>query len=131
LLGGRGLDSWSTAEGDGIWDRMSPGKYRDLNEATHPWFDNVNRNAYLYTKNGYDYFGVKPEDLKTVMGSNIPDFVNSDYGRYQMELAIRALGPNASNAEVMEKLKQNILDANRELTINPTRSMNKIAELEL
>lgn len=109
----------------------SPTAYSDLNAKTSPWFDKVNRNAYLYTKDGYDYFGVKPEDLMQVMNSQIPDFVNSNYGRYQLELARQQVGPNASDAEALEQLKRNIVSANNELTINPTRELNDVAKLEL
>lgn len=109
----------------------SPTAYSDLNAKTSPWFDKVNRNAYLYTKDGYDYFGVNPEDLMQVMNSQIPDFVNSNYGRYQLELARQQVGPNASDAEALEQLKRNIVSANNELTINPTRELNDVAKLEL
>lgn len=109
----------------------SPTVFSDLNTKTSHWFDGVNRKGYLYTKDGYDYFGVKPEDLKQVLNSQIPDFINTQYGKYQLELARRQVGPNASDAEAVEQLKKNIIDYNRELTINPTREMNPIAALEL
>lgn len=65
------------------------------------------------------------------MNSQIPDFINTQYGKYQLELARRQVGPDASDAEAIEQLKKNIIDYNRELTINPTREMNPVAALEL
>lgn len=130
LLGGKNLNNWSTSQ-NGIWDKPSPSPYNDLNTKTSHWFDKVNRNAYLYTKDGYDYFGVKPEELKSVMDSQIPDFINTPYGQYQLKLAKAQLGPNATDEEAIEQLKNNIVNSNKELTISPTREMNAIAALEL
>ena len=109
----------------------SPTVFSDLNAKTSHWFDGVNKKGYLYTKDGYDYFGVDPNELKKVLNSQIPDFINTPYGKYQLELARKQVGPNASDSEAIERLKNNIIDYNRELTISPTRQLNPVAELEL
>lgn len=113
-------------ENPNLWDEnsagvTSPTAYMDLNARTSPWFDKVNKNAYLYTKDGYDYFGITPEDLKTVMTQQMPDFVNTDYGRYQLHLA----------GGDIEQLKRNIVDANKAFTINPTRAINPERKMAL
>jgi hypothetical protein len=46
----------------GTWTRTSPAEFKDLNAATSPWFDKLTP-GYLYTKDGYDYVGIKDEDL--------------------------------------------------------------------
>lgn len=110
----------------------SPTAYDDLNSHTQHWFDKVNRDAYLYTDdNGYEYTGIRPEDLKAVMDYQIPDFISTGYGKYQMELAKRQLGPEATDQEVMDRLYDNIVSANKELTINPKRELSDEKKLEL
>lgn len=118
----------------GSWTRTSPAEYSDLNAKTSPWFDKLTP-GYLYTKDGYDYVGIKDEDLQAVLAQQIPDFINSDYGRYQYELAKRQLqaagNENPSSADITKQLKDNIVASNRELTARPTRSMNKEHEMAL
>lgn len=133
LLSSQGLpnlQNWDSSR-NGIWNRTSPYEYKDLNAATSKWFDNVNRNGYLYSDGNYDYFGVKEDDLQKVLEQNIPDFINTDYGKYQLELARRTLGPDASDAEALAALKKNIVSANRELTLNPSRVMNDERKLAI
>lgn len=118
-----------------LWDEnsmgfTSPTAYDDLNAHTSHWFDKLDKNQYLRTEGMYDIHGVKPEDLNSVMDQMMPDFINSDYGRYQMELAKRQLGPNATVADVVDQLRKNIVYANKELTLQ-TRSINELAKLEL
>lgn len=121
-------NSWA----DNFMGITSPTAYDDLNAHTTHWFDKVNRDAYLYTdEGGFEYYGVRPEDLNAVMDQNMPDFLNSDYGRYQIELARRQLGPNASAEDVINKLRQNVVSANKEMTLSPTRKLGKLKELEL
>ncbi len=124
------FEHWDSSV-NGSWNRLSPGKYQDLNSSTSHWFDNINRKGYLYTKNGYDYFGVRDEDMQKVLTQNIPDFINTEYGKYQLELARRQLGEDASDIEALAKLKENITAANQEVTINPTRELNKLEELRI
>lgn len=124
------FEHWDSSV-NGSWNRLSPGKYQDLNSSTSHWFDNINRKGYLYTKNGYDYFGVRDEDMQKVLTQNIPDFINTEYGKYQLELARRQLGGDASDIEALAKLKKNITAANQEVTINPSRELNKLEELKI
>lgn len=109
----------------------SPTAYDDLNAHTSHWFDNVNKNGYIGTKDGYDIYGVRAEDLNAAMDSQIPDFVNSDYGRYQLELAKRQAGPFATQDQIMDRLRSNIVSANKELTINPTRQLNEQVKMQM
>ena len=119
-------DQWD----DNSMGFTSPTAYDDLNAHTSHWFDKLDKNQYLRTEGMYDIHGVKPEDLNSVMDQMMPDFINSDYGRYQMELAKRQLGPNATVADIVNQLRKNIVYANKELTL-PTRSINELAKLEL
>lgn len=131
ILGGKTFETWDI-NNDGWWTRTSPAEYDDLNSMTTHWFDKINKDSYLRTdKEGYDYFGVKPEDLASVMDQQMPDFINSQYGKYQLELARKQLGGKATDAEAIEQLKRNIISANKEVTINPTRKLNPLKQLEL
>ncbi len=118
----------------GTWTRTSPAEFKDLNAATSPWFDKLTP-GYLYTKDGYDYVGIKDEDLQAVLSQQMPDFVESDYGKYQYELAKRQLrasgNENPSSNDIIKQLSDNIVSANRELTARPTRIMNKEHQMAL
>lgn len=114
-------DQW----GENSMGFTSPTAYDDLNAHTSHWFDKLDKNQYLRTEGMYDIHGVKPEDLNSVMDQMMPDFVNSDYGRYQMDLAKRKLGPDATTSDVIDQLRKNIVSANKELTL-PTRKINEI-----
>lgn len=115
----------------GPWTRTSPSKYQDLYSSTNPWFKDINKNGYLYTKDGYDYFGPAESDLQMVMSQNFPDFLNTDYGKYQLELARQSLGGDVSDAEAIAQLKRNITAANSALTARPSRAMNDERKLAL
>lgn len=110
----------------------SPTAYDDLNSHTTHWFDKINKDSYIRTdEEGYDWYGVKPSDLAEVMDQQMPDFINSDYGRFQLQLAKKQLGPMATDADAIEQVKRNIISANKEVTINPTRKLNPLKQLEL
>ena len=107
----------------------SPTAYSDLNSKTSHWFDKMDKNQYLRTEGMYDIHGIKPEDLDSVMDQMMPDFINSNYGRYQMELAKRQLGPNATEGDVINQVRRNIVSANKEITL-PTRTVNPVKQAE-
>lgn len=132
LLAQMGLGKFEDFDSSmGAWTRTSPSKYQDLYSSTNPWFKDINKNGYLYTKDGYDYFGPSQSDLQMVMSQNFPDFLNTDYGKYQLELARQSLGGNASDAEALAELKKNITAANSALTARPSRAMNDERKLAL
>ena len=111
----------------------SPSAYDDLNSHTSHWFDKVNREGFIGVddKTGENIYGVRPDDLRAVMDQQMPDFLSTGYGKYQYYLAQQQLGPDASNSDIIEKVKDNIVSANKELTINPTRKLSDRAKLEL
>lgn len=121
-------NSWS----DDFMGITSPTAYDDLNAHTTHWFDKVNRDGYLRTdEEGYDWYGVKPEDLESVMSTQMPDFINSDYGKFQMELARQQVGPDATQEEVINQLKKNIVSANSEVSLRPERRLNPLKQMEI
>lgn len=52
---GKGLDTFSTLGGDGIWDRMSPIPYQNMADFSKAYFDNISPMQRSATKNGISY----------------------------------------------------------------------------
>lgn len=129
LTGGKSLDTWSTVH-DGMWERQSPGVYQDLNALTSKWFDQLEP-SFLYKKNGYDWYGIRDEELNRTMRSQIPDFINSDLGKYNMHLAKQQLlqkgVENPTEQQVTEQLMQNVRNANAE----KLKLTNKVNEYDM
>lgn len=113
---------WSTAS-NGIWQETSPEIYQDLNAATKTWYDQM-QPGYLGTVDGYDYVGNTPEDVAAIAKQNLPD-LTSTYWQYQKELARRQLGPDATEDQINEQLINNIVAAQAEKYMRPTRVENK------
>ena len=132
LLGGRTLETWDTAR-DGLWNRTSPGQYKDLNAATYQWFDKLDK-SYLRTEGGYDYFGVDEAAMNKVLASQIPGFINSGIGGFHYEMAKRQLqaegNADPSSQQITDRLIKNIRSANSEV-LNETRTMNEEAKRDL
>lgn len=132
LLGGRTLETWDTAR-DGLWNRTSPGQYKDLNAATYQWFDKLDK-SYLRTERGYDYFGVDEAAMNKVLASQIPGFINSGIGGFHYEMAKRQLQAEGitdpSVKDITDRLKRNIIAADSEV-LNETRVMNEEAKQAL
>lgn len=132
LLGGRTLETWDTAR-DGLWNRTSPGQYKDLNAATYQWFDKLDK-SYLRTEGGYDYFGVDEAAMNKVLASQIPGFINSGIGGFHYEMAKRQLqaegNADPSSDEITKRLMRNIISADSEV-LNETRTMNPEYNKEL
>lgn len=126
LTGGKTLDNWSTVR-DGMWERQSPGVYQDLNALTYKWFDQL-EHSFLYKKDGEDWYGIRDEELNRTMRSQIPDFINSDLGKYNMHLAKQQLlqkgVENPTEQQVTEQLMQNIRNANAE-KLKSTKKVNE------
>lgn len=113
---------WSTAS-NGIWQETSPEIYQDLNAATKAWYDQM-QPGYLGTVDGYDYVGNTPEDVAAIAQQNLPD-LTSTYWQYQKELARRQLGPDATEDQINGQLINNIVAAQAEKYMRPTRVENK------
>lgn len=112
---------WSTAF-NGIWQETSPEIYQDLNAATKTWYDQM-QPGYLGTVDGYDYVGNTPEDVAAIAKQNLPD-LTSTYWQYQKELARRQLGPDATEDQINGQLINNIVAAQAEKYMRPTRVEN-------
>lgn len=129
---GMNLNNWSTVK-NGMWGRLSPTEYKDLNKATSHWFDGY-KDEYMYTKDGYDYFGISRNRINNAITKNMSGFINSDYGRYYYNNAaneLRQLGiENPTQEQIINKLRSNIITANDEVT-RENRQMNEKYKMQL
>lgn len=132
LLNGKTLEDWNTSN-DGMWTRYSPGMYTDLNTTTAKWFDQL-QPSYIETKNGYDWYGVKDSDFHNTMNSQMPDFINSDLGRYNYELTrqqlVNAGIQNPDRNQIVSQLSQNIASTNK-YKLNKTPKVNQYSQMQM
>lgn len=132
ITGGFNINNWSTID-NGSWNRLSPTEYKDLNKATSHWFDGY-KDEYMYTKDGYDWYGISTDRIKNAITKNMTGFINSDYGRYYYNNAKNELAKigidNPSEAMIIQKLSDNIVTANDEIT-RKNRVMNEKYKMQL
>ena len=129
ILGGMSLDDWDTINQGQMWDRRSPGEYKDLNQFTSHIFDNLS-DSYIGTKNNYDYYGVTANDLYNSLTSDtIGGLLNSDLGRFHYNNAKNDLInqgiDNPTQDQIMQQFKNNIVFANNE-RIHQNRKLNEL-----
>lgn len=112
------FENWDSTK-NGVWNRISPAAYQDLNSATKHWYDQL-KDSYIETKDGYDWFGVTKGDLEKTTASNLSDFVGGNLGKFFLEKAKQELmregNANPTVAQQLDRLKSNIVVANKELT---------------
>lgn len=115
-------DQWNTSV-NGIFQETSPEAYQDLNSATKAWYDQMQPGYLGTTLDGYDYIGNTPDDVRAIAKQNLPD-LTSTYWLYQKELARRQLGPDATPEQINDRLMDNIVAAQAERYMRPTRVEN-------
>lgn len=118
ILGGKTLENWDTSK-NGMWTRLAPESYQDLNSATKGWYDAM-KPGYLYTKDGYDWIGNSEDDVRSVARQHLPD-LTSNYWRYQKELARRQVGTDDFGESAQRQFENNLVAAAAEKYMRPTR----------
>lgn len=118
MLGGRSIDDYSTLN-DGIWQRISPSEYKDLNQYTSHIFDKIDDSFIGVDKNGYEWYGVTPQmGMNALTPDTLGGLVNSDLGRFHLNNARNDLiaqgNLNPTDEEVMDQFRKNIIAANTE-----------------
>lgn len=125
------FENWDSTK-NGVWNRISPAAYQDLNSATKHWYDQL-KDSYIETKDGYDWFGITKGDLEKTTASNLSDFVGGNLGKFFLEKAkqelIREGNANPTVAQQLDRLKSNIVVANKELT-HRNRNVNDYTMLD-
>lgn len=61
---------------DGIFNKVNVTPFKSTAELVKPYIDGI-KDSYLYTKDGYDYYGVLPQTIQNVVGSNIQSLLQS------------------------------------------------------
>lgn len=110
----------------GIFNDLSPLAYKDIRELSDPYYSKLEK-GYLYTKDGYDYFGNTMADLQGVADAHLTDIANTPEAKMHMQKYMESTG--ATPTEAMEWLRQSVIDSNIDRTIRPTREANPYALL--
>ena len=79
------------------YDTLRQGLFNDINvtpysstaELVKPYIDNI-KDSYIRTQGGFDYYGVTPEQIQTVVGANMDSLISSPQGREYLRQYIRA-----------------------------------------
>ena len=108
----------------GIFNDLSPLAYKDIRELSDPYYSKLEK-GYLYTKDGYDYFGNTMADLQGVADAHLTDIANTPEAKMHMQKYMESTG--VTPTEAMEWLRQSVIDSNIDRTIRPTREVNKYA----
>lgn len=85
---GKGLDTFSTLGGDGVWNRMSPTPYQNMADFTKAYFDNISPIQRQATKNGISYTvsEVTEDMLKDIADRHFNDLVNTAQGQLMFKM---------------------------------------------
>lgn len=79
------------------YDTLRQGLFNDINvtpysstaELVKPYVDGI-KDSYIRTQGGFDYYGVTPEQIQTVIGANMNSLLTSPQGREYMRQYVRA-----------------------------------------
>ena len=109
LLNGKTLESWDPIK-DGEWTRTSP---EQLNEFSA--FDALSTNglkdSFIKNENGYDHYGITRDRVQSAIGRNMLDYLNSNSGKYYLDLIAKQNGLDLSNNFDRQKAEQALLNA--------------------
>lgn len=135
------FEQWDSSKG--MWTRTSPSQYKSLFDITSPWFEGIK--PYELTKEqveafpGYKYdprykwMGVGRDKLLETTESQIPGWMGSEDAAYFRELARRELqllgNNNPTEQQVIDRLKENIINANSNRIVRPSTDADPYAML--
>lgn len=117
---GHNPDNWDTVK-NGVWSVESPTKYEDLNGATYKWFDGLKPSDLGMDATGkYRITGVDERAMRNIVDSRLSDFTGSELGGYyyakaRQDLIAENPERNPTDAEIRQRLKDNIVTANKEV----------------
>ena len=101
---GKSIEEWDPST-DGEWTSTSPAQFQDLYSATHNWFDGMG-DTLLYSKGGYNYYGIDKKKMNGVVNDQLKDFTNTELGNYYLN--------NVYGGDV-NKMKQDIVERNQKI----------------
>ena len=115
---GKGMDTFSTLGGDGIWGRMSPTRITDMATFGNPYFEGMKPNVHSESKNGIDFSveEINEQDLRNVADAHFNELVSTPQGqlmyKYYRDLAGGDNNPNA-DAIARERFNNAVVDGQR------------------
>ena len=115
---GKGMDTFSTLGGDGIWGRMSPTRITDMSTFGNPYFEGMKPNVHRESKNGIDFSveEINEQDLRNVADAHFNELVSTPQGqlmyKYYRDLAGGDNNPNA-DAIARERFNNAVVDGQR------------------
>lgn len=108
LLNGKTLESWDPMT-DGQWTRTSPEQLNELS-AFAALSTNGLKDSFIKRENGYDHYGITRQRVKDAIGKNMLDYLNSNSGKYYLNLIAKSNGLDLSKPSQAETAKQLLLD---------------------
>ena len=82
------LSSYDTLR-QGLFNDINVTPYSSTAELVKPYVDGI-KDSYIRTQGGFDYYGVTPEQIQTVIGANMNSLLTSPQGREYMRQYVRA-----------------------------------------
>lgn len=109
LLNGKTLESWDPIK-DGEWTRTSPEQLNELS-AFAALSTNGLKDSFIKNENGYDHYGITRDRVQSAIGRNMLDYLNSNSGKYYLDLIAKQNGLDLSNNFDRQKAEQALLNA--------------------
>lgn len=82
------LTDYNTLE-NGVFSNVNVTPFKSTAELVKPYIDNI-KDSYIRTQGGFDYYGVTPQKIQSVIGSNINALLTSPQGSEYIRQYIRA-----------------------------------------
>lgn len=102
--------NYDTLSSSGIFNDLSPLAYKSEVDLVKPYVDNL-KDGYLYSQEGYDYFGVSPDTTDQQVRNNISAIYNTP----EAQMHIKALMKQGlTEEEANQQFVRSIYQAGRE-----------------
>ena len=117
------FDTYSTKD-SGVFN-ATPLGYETMTETIKPYLDNM-KDSYIETKGGYDYYGVRPEDIATQLNAFKSDILSNPViqRKIQRYIASGATKDAAVGQVLAEANTAGLEFARRNRTANPYSEIN-------
>ena len=133
LIKQHGLDNFTAMTGNEVnpWTLTSIPKYEGLDEFSDRIFDPI-KNTYLETEGAFDYTGVGTKQMQSALAVNLPNYLNTPSGRYEMQNFLNSLpngGADLTSEQKMKMFSDDIISRATDRYTHSTRELNPIQEM--
>lgn len=134
LIKQHGLDNFTAMTGNEVnpWTLTSIPKYEGLDEFSDRIFDPI-KNTYLETEGAFDYTGVGTKQMQSALAVNLPNYLNTPSGRYEMQNFLNSLpngGADLTSEQKIKKFSDDIISRATDRYTHSTRELNPIWEMD-